>query len=612
MTRRIEDYALIGDTRTAALVGMNGSIDWLCVPRFDSPACFAALLGDEKNGHWQMAPDDTTATVRRHYRDATLVLETQFETKTGLVTVVDFMPRPRHEGQVDVVRLIRGVRGTVVMRTELVLRFDYGSVVPWVRRRGYGLHAVAGPDAVRFESPVAMKSEDFRSTAQITVREGETYPFRLTSYPSHRDGPVVSEWEDDLESCEAWWHDWVRHCTYDGPYRDAVLRSLIVLKALTYGPTGGIVAAVTTSLPEQLGGKRNWDYRYCWIRDATLTLDALATSGFLAEARAWRDWLLRAVAGKPSQLQIMYSVTGERRLQEIELPWLEGFEASRPVRIGNAAHGQPQLDIFGELMDSFHVDRVHGMRPQDNAWELQRVLLDALETAWQEPDNGIWEVRGPPRQFTHSKVMAWVAFDRAVKAIERFDRDGPLDRWREVRDTIHDDVCANGYDEARNTFVQHYGGHAVDAALLMIPLVGFLAADDPRMVGTVETIRRELTLDGLLRRYAPEEGVDGLEGEEGVFLACSFWLADVLCLMGREDEARDLFHRLLALRNDVGLLAEEYDPRHRRQLGNFPQAFSHIGLIATAHNLGSAHGPAHRRAGDPQASMPSRSRARSE
>ena len=598
MSRRIEDYALIGDTRTAALVGKDGSIDWLCVPRFDSPACLAALLGDEGNGHWRIAPDGAEAEVRRRYRDAALVLETEFETATGIARIVDFMPQPRHREQVEVVRLVQGIEGTVDMRTDLVLRFDYGAVVPWVRRTGYGLQAVAGPDAIRFESPVPLENEDFRTVGRLTVREGETHPFRLLWFPSHRDGPVVGDWEADLAACEAWWHDWTRHCTYDGPYRDAVLRSLLVLKALTYGPTGGVVAAVTTSLPEEIGGERNWDYRYCWIRDASLTLDALASSGFLAEARAWRDWLLRAVAGMPSQLQIMYSVTGERRLREIELPWLAGFEGSRPVRVGNAAHGQAQLDIYGELMDSFHIDRLHGMAAQDNAWRLQRVLLKALEPLWREPDNGIWEVRGPRRHFTHSKVMAWVAFDRAVKAVEKFGRDGPVEHWRRMRDEIHDDVCANGFDAGRNTFVQHYGGKEVDAALLMIPLVGFLAADDPRMVGTVETIQRELSIDGLLRRYSTSADVDGLPGDEGVFLACSFWLADALCLMGRVDEARDLFHRLLALRNDVGLLAEEYDPRNRRQLGNFPQAFSHIGVIETALNLGSTEGPAQRRAGD--------------
>lgn len=597
MSRPIEDYAVIGDTRTAALVGKDGSIDWLCVPRFDSPACFAALLGDRDNGHWQIAPVDAAATVRRRYRDATLILETEFTTATGVVTVVDFMPRPDRDGQVDVVRLVEGRRGAVDMCTEFVLRFDYGSLVPWVQSRTYGLRAVAGPDAVRFEAPIELQSEDYRTQGRFTVAEGETYPFRLTWFPSHRAGPVVGDWSDDLSACAAWWHDWAMRCTYEGPYRDAVLRSLIVLKALTYGPTGGIVAAATTSLPERLGGDRNWDYRYCWIRDSTLTLDALASSGFLAEARAWRDWLLRAAAGEPSQLQIMYSVTGERRLQETELPWLAGYEGSRPVRIGNGAHAQVQLDVYGEMMDSFHVDRVHGLPALDEAWQLQRVLLESLDAAWKRPDEGIWEVRGPPRHFTHSKVMAWVAFDRAVKAVEAFGLDGPVEHWRQVRAAIHDDVCTNGYDAKVNSFVQHYGATQVDAALLMIPLVGFLPADDPRMVGTVERIMQELTVDGMLRRYAPAESVDGLAGDEGVFLACSFWLADVLCLMGRLDEARALFHRLLSLRNDVGLLAEEYEWRSRRQLGNFPQAFSHIGLIATAHNLGPARGPAHRRAG---------------
>jgi GH15 family glucan-1,4-alpha-glucosidase len=596
MSLRIEDYALIGDTRTAALVGIDGSIDWLCVPRFDAPACFAALLGDHDNGHWRIAPAGAIEATNRCYRDATLVLETTFETAAGVVTVTDFMPQPRHDGQVDVVRIVSGQRGTVEMQTDFVLRFDYGSVVPWVRRREYGLQAVAGPDAVRFEAPIPLTNENFRTTARFAVSEGTSMAFRFSWYMSHKDGPVVGDAREDLEDCEAWWHDWAAGCTYQGEWRDAVLRSLLTLKALTYGPTGGIVAAATTSLPEVLGGARNWDYRYCWLRDAALTLDALACTGFLAEARAWRKWLLRAVAGTPSQLQIMYSVTGVRRLAEHELPWLTGYEGSSPVRVGNAAHPQLQLDVIGEIIDSLHLERVHRLKASDDAWHVQRVLLDALATTWQQPDNGIWEVRGPPRHFTHSKVMAWVAFDRAVKAIEDYGRDGPLDEWRSLRDRIHEDVCENGYDAERQSFVQHYGGKRLDAVLLQIPLVGFLPPDDARVVQTVEAIRRELTIDGLVRRYLPDNEVDGLEGNEGAFLACSFWLADALCLMGRRQEARALFERLLSLRNDVGLLAEEYDPQAKRLIGNFPQAFSHVGLVATAHNLGMMPGPARRRA----------------
>jgi len=596
MGLRIEDYALIGNTRTAALVGKDGSIDWLCVPRFDSPACFAALLGDENNGRWLIAPEGEVSRVSRRYRDATLILETEFETERGVVAVVDFMPRPRHGQQTDVVRIIEGRRGVVPMRTELILRFDYGSIVPWVRRREYGLRAVAGPDAVRFQSPVELQNRELRSIARFEVRAGQAIPFRFTWFPSHHDGPAVGEADQDLDECEAWWHDWAAQCTYGGEWRDEVVRSLIVLKALTYAPTGGIVAAVTTSLPEALGGARNWDYRYCWIRDATLTLDALACSGFLAEARAWRDWLLRAMAGTPSQAQIMYSVTGARRLPEYELPWLNGYQCSRPVRVGNAAHTQLQLDVYGEIMDSFHLDRVHRLTPSSEGWRVQQVLLEGLESAWQCPDHGLWEMRGPPRHFTHSKVMSWVAADRTVKAVEDHGLQGPVERWRALRDTIHDDVCRNGFDPERNAFVQYYGGKSLDAALLMIPLVGFLPADDVRVIGTVEAITRELVVDGLVKRYSPDSGVAGLAGDEGTFVACSFWLADVLCLMGRRAEARELFERLLAMRNDVGLLAEEYDPRAGRQLGNFPQAFSHVGLITTAHNLTSFRGPAERRA----------------
>lgn len=598
MTLPIEDYALIGNTRTAALVGKNGSIDWLCLPRFDAPACFAALLGSEQNGHWRIAPTGTVTNIRRRYHDDTLVLETHFETETGAVAVIDFMPIHGFDRQVDVVRIVKGLRGEVDIRAELILRFDYGSVVPWVRRREYGLSAVAGPDAVRFQSPLPLDNRDFCTVSSATVSAGQVLPFRLTWFPSHQIGPVVADAEQDLADCEAWWHDWAAQCTYRGRWRDAVIRSLITLKALTYGPTGGIVAAVTTSLPEQLGGCRNWDYRYCWIRDATLTLDALASSGFLTEARAWRDWLLRAVAGRPSQLQIMYSVTGERRLPESILRWLDGYEGSRPVQVGNDAHGQLQLDIYGEMMDAFHQDRVHGLPPSGDAWQLQRVMMTSLEKQWRCEDHGLWEMRGRPRHFTHSKVMAWVAVDRAVKATEMFDLEGTVDEWRHLRQQIHDDVCQHGFHSRRNAFVQYYGSDAVDASLLMIPLVGFLPADDPRVVGTVEAIQRDLHADGLIRRYESETGVDGLEGREGAFLACTFWFADALHLMGRRDEAEELFEKLLSLRNDVGLLAEEYDPREKRQLGNFPQAFSHVALINTANNILNEHGPARRRSAD--------------
>lgn len=598
MTLPIEDYALIGNTRTAALVGKNGSIDWLCLPRFDAPACFAALLGSEQNGHWRIAPTGTVTNIRRRYHDDTLVLETHFETETGSVAVIDFMPIHGFDRQVDVVRIVKGLRGEVDIRAELILRFDYGSVVPWVRRREYGLSAVAGPDAVRFQSPLPLDNRDFCTVSSATVSAGQVLPFRLTWFPSHQIGPVVADAEQDLADCEAWWHDWAAQCTYRGRWRDAVIRSLITLKALTYGPTGGIVAAVTTSLPEQLGGCRNWDYRYCWIRDATLTLDALASSGFLTEARAWRDWLLRAVAGRPSQLQIMYSVTGERRLPESILRWLDGYEGSRPVQVGNDAHGQLQLDIYGEMMDAFHQDRVHGLPPSGDAWQLQRVMMTSLEKQWRCEDHGLWEMRGRPRHFTHSKVMAWVAVDRAVKATEMFDLEGTVDEWRQLRQQIHDDVCQHGFHSRRNAFVQYYGSDAVDASLLMIPLVGFLPADDPRVIGTVEAIQRDLHADGLIRRYESETGVDGLEGREGAFLACTFWFADALHLMGRRDEAEELFEKLLSLRNDVGLLAEEYDPREKRQLGNFPQAFSHVALINTANNILNEHGPARRRSAD--------------
>jgi GH15 family glucan-1,4-alpha-glucosidase len=590
MPSRIEDYAVIGDCHTAALVGRDGSIDWLCLPRFDAGACFAALLGTPEHGRWLLAPAGEVKAVRRRYREGTLILETDFETDAGAVTVVDCMPPRTREP--DLVRLVAGRRGEVRMRLHLVLRFDYGSIVPWVRRTKRGIRAVAGPDAVLVESPVPLHGKSLTTVADFTVAEGETVPFRLAWYPSNQAAPRLPGAVKTVRDTERWWRKWSECCTYQGPWREPVLRSLITLKALTYAPTGGIVAAATTSLPEQLGGVRNWDYRYCWVRDATFTLYALLHNGFTDEARSWRDWLLRAAAGKPSQMNIMYGLGGERRLTEIELDWLPGYEGAKPVRIGNAAYRQFQLDVFGEVMDSLYQAQRAGVDCDENAWRVQRELLDYLESAWKEPDEGIWEVRGPKQHFTHSKVMAWVAFDRMIKSVERFGQDGPVGRWRKQRDAIHAEVCEKGYDPRRNTFVQYYGAEALDASLLTIPLVGFLPAGDPRVRGTVEAIQRELMADGFVARYPTETGVDGLPPGEGAFLACTFWLADNLILLGRRDEARQLFERLVGLCNDVGLLSEEYDPRARRLVGNFPQAFSHVGLVNTASNLSCDHGPA--------------------
>jgi GH15 family glucan-1,4-alpha-glucosidase len=582
----IEDYALLGDTNTAALVSRSGSIDWLCAPRFDSPACFAALLGGPEHGRWLIAPEGAPVATRRRYRERSLVLETEFETDEGAVRLIDFMPCPPSDERVDVLRVVRGVRGTVPMRMELVMRYDYGRIVPWVRRADDGLRAVAGPESLRLRAPVKLVNRDFATRAQFSVSAGESAAFALTWNRSHRPVPREPDIERALETTDAWWRKWGERFVGRGPWRDAVARSLITLKALTYAPTGGIVAAPTTSLPEQLGGVRNWDYRFCWLRDAAFTLYALLSSGFVEEARAWRGWLLRAVAGQPEQLQVLYGVAGERRLPEMELDWLPGYAGSAPVRTGNAAHGQVQLDAYGSIMDMMHVARKHKVDYDHEAWRVERVLLDALESRWREPDASIWEVRGPPRQFTYSKVLAWVAFDRAVKAVEVHGLKGPAERWRKLRDAVHRDVCANGYDAKRKAFVQYYGASALDASLLMIPKIGFLPPSDPRVAGTVEAVRRELTVDGFVQRYLQQDdGVDGLSPGEGAFLPCTFWLADNLAMMGRRDEAREVFERLLAVRNDVGLLAEEYDPRLRRQLGNFPQALSHIALINTAQNL---------------------------
>ena len=590
MPSRIEDYAVIGDCHTAALVARNGSIDWLCFPRFDSSACFAALLGNEDHGRWIIAPAAEIRRVDRRYRDGTLVLETDYESADGAVTLIDCMP-PRSR-EPDLVRVVVGRRGQVRMRMQLIIRFDYGSIVPWVRRVEDGIRAVAGPDTLMLKTPVALHGADFRTEAEFTVSAGQRVPFVLMWHPSHEPEPDVIDAEDTIASTDQWWREWSGRCTYEGPWREAVIRSLITLKALTYAPTGGIVAAPTTSLPEQLGGVRNWDYRYCWVRDATFTLYALMLAGYTAEACAWREWLLRAVAGKPSQLNIMYGLAGERRLTELELDWLPGYEGSSPVRIGNAACLQFQLDVYGELMDALHLARRGGLEPDENAWRVERALTQYLESAWSEPDNGIWEMRGPKRHFTHSKVMAWVAVDRMVKAVERFGLQGPVERWRSLRATIHEEVCRNGFDRERNRFVQYYGGAELDASLLMIPLVGFLPASDARVRGTVEAIERDLMADGFVLRYRTKQDIDALPPGEAAFLACSFWLADNLALLERKQDALRLFERLLSLCNDVGLLSEGYDPGNKRLLGNFPQALSHLALINPACNLSRDRGPA--------------------
>ncbi|MFJ6079205.1 glycoside hydrolase family 15 protein [Pseudarthrobacter sp. NPDC092419] len=580
---RIEDYAVIGDLQTGALVSTEGSIDWLCLPRFDSPACFSALVDTPDAGRWLIAPEGAGPCTRRQYRDGSLVLETEWETPEGAVRVIDFMP-PR-DRVADVVRIVEGVTGTVRMRSELVLRFDYGHIVPWVRRDEFGLHAIAGPDAVYFATPAPLRGENMHTTSEFTVSAGERVPFVLTWAPSHVGRPQTVDAEEVLGTTYAFWRGWASQCAVKGKYQDAVVRSLVTLKALTYGPTGGIVAAVTTSLPEQLGGSRNWDYRFCWLRDAAMTLQALLAAGYTKEAGAWRDWLLRAVAGDPADLQIMYGIHGERRLPEIELPWLRGYEGSGPVRIGNGAVDQLQLDVWGEVLDCLALTRNSLLKHTDEAWDLQVVLMQHLETIWDKPDNGLWEMRGPRRHFTHSKVMAWVAADRMVKGVRESGLPGPVERWEALRDTIHADVMANGFDPVRNTFTQSYGRPELDASLLLIPKVGFLPPDDPRVVGTIDAIQRELTEDGFVLRYRPADSDDGLPGDEGVFLACSFWLVEALLGAGRHEESRELFERLLELRNDVGLLSEEWGVRASRQLGNTPQAFSHFALVTSALEL---------------------------
>ncbi|MGO9483985.1 MAG: glycoside hydrolase family 15 protein [Rhodomicrobium sp.] len=590
MALRIEDYAIIGDCKTAALVGRDGSIDWLCWPRFDSAACFAALLGTPEHGRWLIAAADPNAKVTRRYRDDTLILETDFETPDGAVRLVDFMRM--HADSHNLVRIVIGRRGRLAMQCELVLRFDYGSMVPWVTRLDDGtLQAVAGPGMVLLRTPAELHGEDLKTAGEFIVAEGQTIPFVLTYGRSHRAAPEPIDPIAALSETEAFWHNWSSGCAGMGEWAGLVRRSLITLKALTYQPTGGIVAAPTTSLPEQLGGSRNWDYRYCWIRDATLTLLSLMHAGFYEEALDWRRWLQRAVAGLPAQAQIMYGVSGERLLPELVLPWLPGYQGAAPVRIGNAASGQCQLDIYGEMLDAYYQGRRAGLPPPDFATNLAAVLLDHLAQIWRDPDEGMWEVRGPRQHFTHSKVMAWVAFDRAIKLADEFGLPGPVEKWEAERTAIHDEVCAKAYDAERSAFMQHYGAKTLDASVLMMPLVGFLPATDPRVSGTIAAIERDLTAEGFVLRYDTGSGQDGLPPGEGAFLPCSFWLADCLLMLGRTSEARRLFKRLAGLCNDVGLLAEEYDPKAQRLTGNFPQAFSHIALVNTAHNLVLAEKP---------------------
>ena len=595
MPSRIEDYAIIGDCESAALVGRDGSIDRLCWPRFDSEACLAALLGTPDNGRWLIAPRDGKARVSRRYRPNTLILETRFETDEGAATLVDFMPV--RGGNPTVVRLVVGERGRLAMRLELVLRFGFGAIVPWVTRTEDGtLRAVAGPDMVVLSTPVHLKGQNFTSVGDFTVSAGEMVPFVLTYAPSHLPAPRAIVPQEALKATEAYWQQWAAHCRPAGQWTEVVVRSLITLKALTYLPTGGIVAAPTTSLPEQFGGSRNWDYRFCWLRDATLTLLTLLSAGFHNSAQAWNEWLLRAIAGSPDQIQILYGLAGERRMIEWEADWLPGYEGARPVRIGNAAHLQLQLDVYGEVIDAAHQARRNGLATHESGWEVHVALLDHLAGIWQQPDEGIWEVRGGRKQFTHSKVMAWVAFDRAIKSAEMFGFDGPVDRWRKLRADIHDTTCAQGFDKELGSFVQYFGAKEVDASLLLVPSVGFLPIDDPRIRGTIAAIERDLLVDGFVVRYRTHTGVDGLEPGEGAFLACSFWLADVYILQGRLADAERLFRRLVSLCNDVGLLSEEYDVRSKRLAGNFPQAFSHVGLANTAFNLTQVEKPVEQRA----------------
>jgi GH15 family glucan-1,4-alpha-glucosidase len=598
LAARIEDYALIGDLHTGALVSREGSIDWLCLPRFDSPACFAALLGSTDNGRWLIQPAGGVRHVQRSYAGDSLILETRFETEDGAVRLVDCMPVLEDgEGLRRIIRLVVGERGRVPMHMELAMRFDYGRTVPWVRRNRAGIRGLSGPNAFNLQTPAPLRGENFRSHSEFSVASGEAVPFVFTWSPSaSRTGwqnqeDVAGQAEQLIKQTALWWKDWSDKCECESQWQEPVHRSLITLKALTVSETGGIVAAPTTSLPEWIGGQRNWDYRFCWLRDATFTLYALLISGLRQEAVEWRDWLLRAAAGKPDQLQAIYGPGGERLLNELKVDWLAGYEGSRPVRLGNQAHRQLQLDVYGEILDMFHVARRTGIQETEDAWAFQQAVLDFLESGWRKPDSSLWEVRGPRRHFTHSKVMAWVGLDRATRAVELFGLPGPGDRWRRLRHRIHAEVCSRGFSPARNAFVQYYGSDRLDAALLMLPMVGFLPPDDPRITGTLEAIERELVHDGFVLRYLPSGSVESFECPEGAFLACTFWLADNYAMMGRRAEAEVVFNRLLAIRNDVGLLAEEYDPFSRRQLGNFPQAFSHVCLVNTARNL-SLTGPA--------------------
>jgi GH15 family glucan-1,4-alpha-glucosidase len=588
MALPIEDYALIGDGRTAALVGRDGSIDWLCVPRFDAPACFAALLGGPEHGRWRIAPVAAVERTGRRYRGHTLILETDFETAGGTVRVVDCMPLAKD--RCDIVRHVECLSGEVEMRMELVIRFDYGHVVPWVRRIDGHLLATAGPDTLELGASVPTHGERMKTVAHFTLRQGERACFALNYRASHDPAPPALDAQAALQATERAWTEWAARSRYRGRWPDAVMRSLITLKALIYEPTGGIVAAPTTSLPEQFGGVRNWDYRFCWLRDATFTLNTLLLAGYTDEAVAWCRWLLRAVAGSAKDLQVLYGVQGERRLPETELAWLPGYDGAAPVRVGNAAARQFQLDIYGEVMDTLHLARSVGLEPEPHVWQIQKALVAFVAAHWTEPDEGIWEIRGPRRHFTHSKMMAWVALDRAVKAVERFGLKGPLDEWRRLRDEIHAQVCSAGFDARRGCFVQHYGSSDLDASLLLMPLVGFLPPADPRVRSTIDAIQRELVVDGLVLRYPTANRVDGLPPGEGTFLPCTFWLADSLAVCGRGAEAEAVFERLLAACNDVGLLSEEYDPRTRRMMGNFPQALTHMALVNTARLLSM---PAH-------------------
>ncbi|MCG7600855.1 glycoside hydrolase family 15 protein [Halomonas sp. McH1-25] len=585
--KRIEDYGFIGNMRTAALVDRDASIDWLCLPRFDSDACCAALVGEHENGYWKIWPSQSICAIRRRYVGESLILETEVETPSGRAAIIDFMPLSReNDSVVDVIRIVEGREGCVDMRMDAAFRFGYGRIAPWVRIREQGITGVAGPDGIRLETPVPLVEEDNDVHGSFTVSDGERIPFVLTWYRSFCEEPPTRDAEQALKDTADWWTEWSSHCEIEDKYREPVVRSLITLKALTHVETGGMVGAATTSLPEEAGGGKNWDYRFTWLRDATFTLYALLSSGYRSEACAWREWLLRAVAGDPSKLQPIYGLAGERRLYEHALEWLNGFNGSQPVRIGNDAYQQLQLDIFGEVMDGLHFGRVHNIEPNEDIWAIQCKLLEFLETHWQEKGMSLWEHRGPARHYTHSKVMSWVAVDRAIKSVEEFGLEGDIERWRQLRQQIHDEVCAKGFNPERNAFVQYYGAEALDASLLLIPQVGFLPADDPRMVGTIDAIQQELVHDGFVYRFQSEKKAKcGLTDGEGAFMVCGFWLVDALVMLGRQEEAEQMFDKLLAVRNDLGLLAEEYDPIQKCQLGNFPQAFSHVGLINSAHNL---------------------------